>query len=177
MSDKRRPAPPPGWSYCVSGHMVEARGHICPICGATVWPDNTISVTGKNADEVFQVAKGLVEERERRMAEQRAARKSIQSPWVSGSFYLCCAVVVIVLLAVIGNTLPLLVLPIVLVASVVVISVIGAFQQRQDDRLSERGFLQLMLATLKSLPLIIMRRGSSHTAQADSSDSTSPPPL
>jgi predicted RNA-binding Zn-ribbon protein involved in translation (DUF1610 family) len=126
---------------------------VCPNCGALLrWRDDSIQVTGSNADEVLLVTKGLV--------EQRAERNRLASPWVSGSFYLCCVVVVVAVMLIAGKLLSLLVLPIVIVASILLITIVGAFQQRHDERLSEKTFLQLMLATLKNLPLVVGRRGS-----------------
>jgi Flp pilus assembly protein TadB len=130
---------------------------VCRTCGAKLrWRDESIEVTGTNADDVLRVTKDLV--------EQRAERNRLASPWVSGSFYLCCVVVVIAVMLVAGKVLSVLALPIVVVASVLLVTMVGAFQQRQDQRLSEKTFLQLMLATLKNLPIVIGRRGAREPA-------------
>lgn len=83
------------------------------------------------------------------------ATKTLRSnPWVSGSFYLTVVVVLLVVLLVMARTVSPWLLPVVLVAGVLLACVIGAFQLRNDDKLSERNFLQLMRMTFKELPLI-----------------------
>lgn len=68
------------------------------------------------------------------------------------------SVVTSVLLLVVGSVLPLWALPIVVVGVALVVSIVGVLQLRQDDRLSEIGFVRLMGDTLKLLPLAFGRR-------------------
>jgi hypothetical protein len=89
----------------------------------------------------------------------RERQESPRSPWATGSFYLAALLVVGLLFLVIARTVSPFVLPIVLIASLLAISIIGALQLRNDTRLSEKSFLNLMALTLKSLPLL--RRGQS----------------
>lgn len=76
------------------------------------------------------------------------------NPWISGSFYLFAVALVITLLAFLSNKVDILVLPIVLICGLLAVTIIGAFQLRNDDRLQEESFIKLMLETLKRLPLL-----------------------
>lgn len=73
---------------------------------------------------------------------------------MSGSFYLVVFLIAIAALAVIGHILPILALPVVIAGGILALSVIGAFQMRQDEKLSEENFLKLMGLSLKYLPWI-----------------------
>ncbi len=81
-----------------------------------------------------------------------ASKKDHRSPWMSGSFYLIVFIVIIAALSVAGRLLPLYALPIVLMGGILALSTIGAFQLRQDERLSEENFLKLMALSFKYLP-------------------------
>src|SRR5664280_1298350 len=48
--------------------------------------------------------------------------------------------------------------PIVIVGALLSVSVVGALQVRQDDRLNERGSLRLMADPLRRRPLVLTRR-------------------
>jgi hypothetical protein len=84
---------------------------------------------------------------------------NLQTPWATGTFYLACFVVVGVLFLVIARNVNPIALPIVLIASLLAVSIVGALQLRNDMRLSEKSFIELMSVALKSLP--ILRRGGS----------------
>ena len=81
-----------------------------------------------------------------------ASKKDHRSPWMSGSFYFVVFIVIIAALSVAGRLLPLYALPIVLMGGILALSTIGAFQLRQDERLSEENFLKLMALSFKYLP-------------------------
>ncbi len=87
-----------------------------------------------------------------------------RNPWLAGSFYLCGIAVIGVLFLVIARTVNVLVLPIVLIASILAISVVGALQLKNDDSLKEKSFLELMGLTFKYLPLLRKRSESEQTA-------------
>jgi 4-hydroxybenzoate polyprenyltransferase len=87
----------------------------------------------------------------------------LRSPWFSGLFYLTLVVVIIVLLLITGNVLALWALPIVVVAAALLVSIVGALQMRQDDRLSERGFVRLMGDVFRRLPLLLARAKAAET--------------
>ena len=78
----------------------------------------------------------------------------VNSAWANGSFYLFAFVTVSVTVGVLANSVPLGVLPLVLVTAVVFVGLIGAFQLRNDDRVSEKGYLNLMKMTYGQLPFI-----------------------
>lgn len=88
--------------------------------------------------------------------ETKATKDEYRNPWVSGSFYLVVFIVVIAALLavslVVAHLLPVYVIPIVIVGGLLAVSVIGAFQLRQDDRLSEENFLKLMSLSFKYFP-------------------------
>lgn len=79
------------------------------------------------------------------------------SPWASGSFYLIVFIVVLAALSVVGHMLPLVALPIITIGAVIALSVIGAFQMRQDSKLSEKNFLELMALSFRYLPWLRRR--------------------
>ena len=74
------------------------------------------------------------------------------SPWITGSFYLVVFLVVIVVFSVVGRLLPFYILPVVIAGGLLALTIIGAFQLRQDDRINEDNFLKLMALSLKYLP-------------------------
>jgi len=76
------------------------------------------------------------------------------NPWVSGSFYLFSTVVLIVVLAIVSSNIPWYILPIVFIAGLLALTIIGALQLRNDKSLSEKNFINLMIETLKQLPLL-----------------------
>ena len=76
------------------------------------------------------------------------------NPWISGSFYLSAIAILITLFLVVGRSVSIVVLPAIIIGSILAVSTIGAFQLRQDNSLSEKGFLSLMGLTLKYLPFM-----------------------
>ncbi len=78
----------------------------------------------------------------------------LQSPWLSGSFYLFAFVMVIAASAAVAYALSWIAVPAVLVTGALGVSVVGAFQLRHDYRLKEKNFLDLMGETYRQLPFI-----------------------
>lgn len=76
-----------------------------------------------------------------------------QSPWVSGSFYLTLFLIVVSALLVAGHLLKIWAVPIIVVGGLLGTSILGAFQLRHDDKLSEKGFLRLMIVAVRRLPV------------------------
>lgn len=127
----------------------------CASCGAIIRSTPSgyeIDVRG-DPEDVERVSTGLLQETDR-LAKQRATADLRASPWATGSFYLAVVIAVVALLLVVGSVLPLWMFPVVVVGVVLLVSVVGAFQLRQDKALSERGFLQLMTMTLRRLRLL-----------------------
>jgi hypothetical protein len=84
--------------------------------------------------------------------ETSAMKKN--NPWISGSFYLFSFVIIFVLIALSALYLPPLAIPIVIIGCLLLFSIIGASQLRNDDRLSQKSFLQLMGLTFKQIRFI-----------------------
>lgn len=76
------------------------------------------------------------------------------NPWMSGSFYLVCFITLGAFLLITAKSLSWTILPVVIVGCVVALGLIGAFQLRNYERLSEETFIKLMAMTFKRLPLI-----------------------
>ncbi|MDJ0533279.1 MAG: hypothetical protein QNJ70_12410 [Xenococcaceae cyanobacterium MO_207.B15] len=81
-------------------------------------------------------------------------QKNKNNAWINGSFYLVVFVVVMTTFAVIGKSVPAVILPLVIIGSLLAIGIIGAYQLRHDDSLSQKNFLTLILETYKRLPLL-----------------------
>ncbi|WP_143061356.1 hypothetical protein [Saccharopolyspora shandongensis] len=109
------------------------------------------TIRGRNPDDVLRA----------HAAAQGQANEWLglhRSPWVSGSFYLTLFIVILAALLVVARLVPLLVLPVIVVGGLLAVSVVGAFQMRQDGSLGEQSFLRLMTATLTQLPSVLTRR-------------------
>ncbi len=85
---------------------------------------------------------------------QTITMKPINNPWISGSFYLLAAVIVLTLLMVIAKMISPFALPIIIIGGLIIFSIIGAFQLKNDDRLSDKSFISLMGLTFKQIPFI-----------------------
>jgi hypothetical protein len=91
----------------------------------------------------------------RQLAEDDGARREavrLRSPWFSGLFYLMVAVVIVSLLLVFGRLAPWWAFPLVVLGAILLVSVVGALQMRQDDRLSELGFPKTHASCAKVAP-------------------------
>lgn len=144
--------------------MVDVRGLIDDVTDKTQMLANKPGMsTGEEkvfAGVVFKhVDKVMIQQSEggtNIMTEEREGKDNVRvrSAWANGSFYLFTFAVVIAGLGVLARTVPPYVLPIVLIAGILLVPIIGALQLRQDDRLSEKGFGELMKLTIGQLPLI-----------------------
>ncbi len=131
------------------GKPVGDRDNFCPHCGASIRGENwEVKVVGADAKEVQAVAESLVNDMSKREVI------SPKNPWISGSFYLATVVIVGALFLVMAKIVHILVLPIIIIGVLLMVSVVGAFQLRQDKSLSEKNFLNLMFMTFKYLPFI-----------------------
>jgi hypothetical protein len=93
-----------------------------------------------------------------RIPSRAPSGPSIRNPWATGSFYLASAVVVGTLFLVVARSVNAIVLPIIIIGSLLAVALVGALQLRNDARLTERSFLELMGLAIRSLPLL--RRGA-----------------
>jgi hypothetical protein len=84
-----------------------------------------------------------------------------KSAWANGSFYLVVFAVVIGGLGVLAGSIPFYTLALIIVAGILFVPLIGALQLRQDERLSEKSFMDLLRLVIRQLPLIgrVARRG------------------
>ena len=86
-----------------------------------------------------------------------------RSSWASGSFYLFAFLCVIGALGVLVKVVGWYALPIIIIGGVIVLPIIGALQLRQDNRLSQKKFLDLVSMAFKQLPLISKLTGPKKT--------------
>ena len=89
---------------------------------------------------------------------KRHITKKQKTPWVTGSFYLVLVIVVISALTIVGKLLPLYALPIIIIGCLLFLSIIGALQLRNDDKLCEKNFVQLMMLSFKYIPFLTKKR-------------------
>jgi hypothetical protein len=90
-----------------------------------------------------------------------------RSPWSSGSFYLVVLLVAVLLVCAAARMVPLWIVPVLLIAALLALTIVGAFQLRQDDRLSEKGFLTLMALAFRQLPLLARAKGKGGPRELD----------
>lgn len=76
------------------------------------------------------------------------------NPWPSGSFYVIAAILIISTLGVLSNTVDWYLLPIILIAGILIIGIVGVLQLRNDDRISDKSFTSLIKETYRRLPLL-----------------------
>jgi ribosomal protein L37AE/L43A len=107
---------------------------------------HSVRVHGTDAAEVERVSKAL-------LADVHAQKRP-PTPWASGSFYLAAAIVLLASVLVATRVVPVLVLPPLIIAAVVLLAVIGGFQLRHDERLSDKSFLSLMALSFRALPWV-----------------------
>jgi len=148
-------------SQCLQNFTVigDANGQVetiaCPRCGAMMSVGGSVySVQGEDADEVERVFSQIV-------AKQGLSTPPSQArpnPWISGSFYLAAVLVIAFVLLVIAKILPTWAVPPLIAGIVILVSVVGLFQLRQDDSLSEEGFVSLIVQFWKQLPSLLRKR-------------------
>lgn len=80
---------------------------------------------------------------------------SKRNPWHSGSFYLALLIVVVCLLLIGFQIAGIIGLSIVIIGTLLLVSIVGAFQLRQDKALSQKNFLSLMLMVFRQIPLLL----------------------
>lgn len=81
-------------------------------------------------------------------------KRKANNPWLSGSYFLIVFLTVMATLAVISKIVEWYTLPIVFIGGLLTIPIIGVFQALNDNTLSEKGFLTIILESYKSLPLL-----------------------
>ncbi|QLE44267.1 GTPase [Nostoc sp. C052] len=108
-----------------------------------------------NAKEV-QIKKGNNIMSNQSPQEEKPKSEDVKLPFAfrNGMFYLFVFVVVFCLIAFFGGSLPFHYLALAIIGTAIFIVLIGVLQLRQDDRLSEKSFVDLTKMVLEQLPLI-----------------------
>lgn len=89
------------------------------------------------------------------------------SPWFSGSFYLATTLILLTALTIVaGNTRPLA-FPFVTVAAFAGLTIIGAFQLKNDGRLSEASFVHLLDLAMRRVLLPLSKVQPTGAISAD----------
>jgi hypothetical protein len=91
---------------------------------------------------------------------QTKSTKNKRNPWKSGSFFLVALVVISASFAIISAFVPWYAFPIILLAAILAVGIVGAFQLSNDDGLTQDNFLKLMIETYKRLPLLIQDKSN-----------------
>ncbi len=145
---------------------------VCMTCYSTIEMDGRrtrIEVSGSDAKEVADVSRKLA----RLAATDRAEQRQMRSPWVTGSFYLAVLAVVFSVILVATQVVSAWVLPTALVAGLLFFMVVGAYQMRQDDKLSQKNFVSLMGDVLKQAALIVKAGDKKSTSSDDEAEPAS----
>jgi hypothetical protein len=84
------------------------------------------------------------------------------SPWFTGSFYLAVVIVLFGILSMVAGQFDVARFAMIVVGTYVGLTLIGAFQLKNDDKLSENGFLELvsLAMTRVLLPIFKPRRST-----------------
>ena len=88
------------------------------------------------------------------MANKTENKQPKKSVWIDGLFFVFLFIVVLAGIGVLADKVSIYTLPIVLIAGLLFVSVIGALVLRNDEKLSSKSFTELMKIAIKSLPLL-----------------------
>jgi internalin A len=138
-------------------------------------------LTGEKAQVIFnapvqgltlQIANGVSD-----MAGKQDRNKgepNVKSAWANGSFYLFASAVILGGLAVIGRTIPIYVLPLLLIAALLFVPLIGVLQLKQDARIGDKPFLDILKLVIRQLPLLRNTGPANSQRVAGDSDAQEP---
>ena len=76
------------------------------------------------------------------------------NPWISGSFYLFSTLTILAGLSLMAELVSWYILPVIIISGILIISITGILQLRNDDKLTDKSFIFLLIETYKRLPLI-----------------------
>jgi len=129
-------------------------GGKCPTFGCSgkviIYPERIhIVVSGSSAKDVELVARSLLTQTQNQQVDHHK-----WDVWITGGFYLVSIISIGTLFLVMANFVPLIALPIVIIGSLLSLSIVGAFQLRQDESLSQKNFLSLMLMVFRQIPFL-----------------------
>lgn len=80
--------------------------------------------------------------------------KKNNNPWRSGCFFLFVVVIIIGVLGFLSIVVHWINLPIIIIGSILFVGLIGAFQLKNDDKITDKSFISLIKEIYKRLPLL-----------------------
>jgi len=89
--------------------------------------------------------------------ENRIQRRRPPDPWVSGSLCMAACLVLIACLGVLAGSIPPLALPLVLMAAILLVVLVGFRQLKNDERIKEKTFRNLLELLRDSLLPLFQR--------------------
>jgi internalin A len=124
------------------------------VSGPQIWVQGNVKtlVVGGSGDLLVPLTRVMDVE-----GEEIEMQTPKNNAWSNGSFCLIAFVVVIATIGTLARLIPILALPLVLIGAVILLPIVGALQLRNDDRLKEKTFIELMGLFARQLPLL---RGS-----------------
>lgn len=84
----------------------------------------------------------------------KSNKKKNNNPWSSGSFFLVVVVIIIFVLGVLSIFVHWINLPIIIIGSILLVGLIGSFQLKNDDKITDKSFISLIKEIYKRLPLL-----------------------
>lgn len=115
---------------------------------------NGINVKSKKQEQMNNDSENNLDDNTNNKNLGKSTNTQKNNPWISGSFYLVVFIVVVTTISLVGYFAGVWVLPIIIISALLSISVIGAFQLKNDESIKEENFLKLMIETFKRLPLL-----------------------
>ena len=76
------------------------------------------------------------------------------NPWNSGSFYIIVSILILLVIAIIASQFEISILLIICIASLFLILLIALLQLKNDDKITDKTFLNLCKELLKKITLI-----------------------
>ena len=76
------------------------------------------------------------------------------NPWKSGSFYIIVSILILLVIAIIASQFEISILLIICIASLFLILLIALLQLKNDDKITDKTFLNLCKELLKKITLI-----------------------
>jgi hypothetical protein len=86
--------------------------------------------------------------------QDKPLKSEKNNPWISGTFYLFAYVVVLIGLVVLIRFLPWYAVPPSVIALILLLTVVGALQLKNDEHLKDKSFVELMKLVLKRLLML-----------------------
>ena len=92
------------------------------------------------------------------VAQKVIVKRERPNAWTNGSFALLVFLLGCVVALVVAQFYSPWLVPVVILSGIMALSVVGAFQLRHDNQLSEARFLKLMAMSLRQLPALLKKR-------------------